>query len=300
MLDKHGNVIETTDLKQGEETEKDGAVYYSKRVTKKYVHTMTKKYGADSGVFDVRVRGIFPRHDDKAIIPLAWAQAAAAIPLPQFDKIADPVTIVMDVSRQGADETTCAAFRKGHLVRMNTWPKTSTVQCEDILVEEKLYWEELGLTVARIIVDEPGVGGGVVDGARRRGLPITPYHGGESLKKGKDPEEDIRMFQNRRARDYWNVRRAMELGRVSILDDETTINQLASVQYDYNTKSEKIQVESKRDMRDRLGEDASPDRADTIVMGLAPWYSFQSANTFIDEEDVVYGNDRPMADMDLF
>jgi hypothetical protein len=300
VLDAHGVPIEgTPDLEPGADTKDHGRVFYSKRVSDKYVNNMEKKYGRDGGVFDVRVRGIFPRHEDMAVIPLLWAQRAANIPLPPFDRVADPVVIVMDVSRQGADETVCASFRKGHMVRLKTWAKTSTVQCEDILVDERMFWQEQGLIVSRIIVDEPGVGGGVVDGARRRGLPITSYHGGESLKKDKDPEEDIRMFANRRARDYWHVRRMMEQGQISILDDETTINQLASVHYDYN-KSEKIQVESKREMRDRLGEEASPDRADVIVMGSAPWYSFRSANAFVAETDVVYGEDRPQGELDLF
>ncbi len=286
-------------LEPGEYHRDHGKVYYSSRVTKKYFDLMARKYGLDSGVFDVRVRGTFPREEDMAVIPLKWAQNAASISPPPFDKIADPVVIVMDVARMGADETVCAVFRRGHQIKCNVWAKTSTVQCEDILVEEMRFWHSQGIAVARVIVDEPGVGGGVVDGSRRRGVPVTPYHGGESLKKDRDPEEDIRMFANKRARDYWHVRRKFELGEIGILDDETTINQLASVHYDYNDR-ERIQVESKRKMRDRLGDDASPDRADVIVMGSAPWYSFKSANAFIAAGDITFGDERPQAEMDLF
>jgi len=32
--------------------------------------------------------------------------------------------------------------------------------------------------------------------------------------------------------------------------------------------SEKIQIESKQDLKDRLGKEASPDRSDVIVMAL--------------------------------
>lgn len=277
-----------------------GKVYFSERVTQKYRDTMMKKFGESGGVYDVRVRGLFPREEDAAIIPLAWAERAAqSVELPRFDKIADPVTIVMDVSRGGSAETVMSAFRKGHEVRKKFWSKTSTEQCVDHLVDEFKYWKEQNIAVARIVVDEPGVGGGVVDTGKRRGLPITPYHGGETMKKDKDPEDDMRMFANRRARDYWTVRRKMELGQISILDDEDTINQLASVHYDYNER-DRIQVESKRKHRDRLGEDAHLDRADVIVMGTAPWYSFNSANAFIAEEDVSFGEDRPTAEMDLF
>jgi hypothetical protein len=107
------------------------------------------------------------------------------------------------------------------------------------------------------------------------------------------------MFANRRSRDWWYTRRAFELGMVRIPDDETLINQIASVQYGYNEK-ERILVESKNKMRDRLGDDASPDRADVIVMGRAPWYSFRGSNTSISEDDIIMGDDRPAAEMELW
>lgn len=290
---------ETIPLHHGEEHEQHGKVFYSKRVTKKYCDLMAKKYGAGSGVYDVRVRGIFPREEDMAVIPLTWAQRAAAKELPMFDNIAHPVTLVMDVARQGADETVLSAFRNGHEVKKQVWAKTTTEQCVDHLLDAHIYWKALGIAVARVVIDEPGVGGGVIDSARRNGVNVSPYHGGEGLKQGKDPETDIRMFANRRARDYWHVRRMFETGEVSILDDEDTVNQLASIHYDYNER-DKIVIESKQKMRDRLGDDASPDRADAIVMGLAPWYSFKNTNAIVAETDIVYGGDREAADMDLF
>lgn len=276
-----------------------GKIYYSSRVSKKYCDTMEKKYGIDSAVYDVRVRGLFPRLDDAACIPLQWAEKAVEVETGPFDSVADPITLVMDVARQGGDETVLAQFRKGHCISMKVWAKTSTVQCEDIVVDAIMNIEAQGLTVERTIVDEPGVGGGVVDGLRRRDVIVTPYNGGETMKKDKDPEDDCRMFANRRSRDWWYARRAFELGAVHIPDDEMLVNQLASVQYGYNEK-ERILVESKNKMRDRLGDDASPDRADVIVMGRAPWYSFRGSNTSLNEDDIILGDDRPEAEMDLW
>jgi hypothetical protein len=156
--------------------------------------------------------------------------------------------------------------------------------------------------VGRIIVDEPGVGGGVVDAARRAGLPITPYHGGQSVSEANgDPDEDCRMFANRRSRDWWNVRRLFEKGLVHIPDDETLINQIASVKYEYS-QNDKIQVETKRKMRERLGEDASPDRADALVMGLAPYYSLINSLPLelLDLDNALrYGTLRPTAEQDF-
>lgn len=279
-------------------TENCGKFYVSSRVTEKYRKTMERKYGLLGSVYDVRVRGMFPRMDDSAVIPLEWAERATTVPLPVFDDVADPYTLVMDVARKGGDETVLGVFRKGHCLSLKGWAKTSTEQCVDILKEKYDLIFKQGGRVDKCIVDEPGVGGGVIDSGKRRGLPIAEYNGGVTMKADKDPDEDQRMFANRRTRDWWNVRRTMEINGVHIPDDETLVAQLASVQYDYNER-EKILVESKRKMRDRLGDDASPDRADVIIMGLAPWFSYNKGVFTVDPTDVFFGDDRPQYDLEL-
>jgi phage terminase large subunit len=290
--------LQSIEKAQGEEHRDHGRVYFSKRVTVKYRDTMAKKYGPDSGVYDVRVRGVFPKQEDRAVVPLEWAERAqgraVSDGVTSFDKVADGVTLVLDVSRFGGDETVLGQFRRNVPCKpLNTWPKTSTVQCVNILKDAKKYWDALGIPVIRIIVDEPGVGGGVVDDGRKEGLVITPYNGGQGMVKGQDPEDDCRMFPNKRSRDYWTVRRRMEMGDLPLPDDDVLVAQLASVHYDYNEK-ERIQVESKKKMRERLGEDASPDRADVIVMGCAPWYSMGAINNIIAATDVMFGQDREL------
>lgn len=279
-----------------------GKIYVSRRVSEAYRQTMARKYGKESAVYDVRVRGLFPKMDDRAVIPMAWAEAAQFVNLPLFDRVSDPVTLVMDVARFGGDETTLGHYRKGHCLEMKAWAKTSTNECLDILHEAKLALQEKGLTLGRVIIDEPGVGGGVIDQAKRAGFNVTPYNGGGSVSlENGDPEEDVRMFGNRRSRDWWNLRRLLEHGKAHIPMDEVLINQLASVKYEYNER-DKIVVESKRKMRERLGDDASPDRADNLVMGLAPYYSLVNALP-LEVLDVAnslgYGSLRPTAEQDF-
>jgi hypothetical protein len=284
-------------------TEDDGTGsrhYFSKRVSEAFRSTMASKYGIDGAVYDVRVRGVFPRESDDVVIPLSWAENAQSVNLPVFDKH-DQVTLVMDVARFGGDETVLATFKRGHCINMEVWPKTSTVRCVDILVDacEHGSYGVNKAEVIRVVIDEPGVGGGVVDGARRAELPVVPYNGGAALVKDVDPEEDFRMFANRRSRDWWHLRRLFEQKQRKIPEDEMLINQLCSVKYDY--MNEKIKVEAKKDMRKRLGEDASPDRADTLVMGMAPYIGVHSqiALENIDIDDIQYGEDRVTADMDF-
>lgn len=271
-----------------------GYVYYSPRVKAKYVHTMEKKYGRDSAIFDVRVRGIFPRAADDCVIPWTWANAMRGKEAPvEFDNFADAITIVVDPSRGGGAETAIGWFRRGYCVKLRAFKNgtTSTRPVIDAVKEDVLQITGHGLRLNEIIVDEPGIGGAVIDRLREDNLPVRPYHGGKPLVKGQDPEEDCRMFSNRRARDWWHVRRGLELGQIPLPDDETLIGQLTTLKYKYS-KDEKIVCESKEDLKSRLGKEASPDRADVIVMGCAPWYESAQIHGQLKEEDFDFGGDR--------
>jgi hypothetical protein len=69
-------LLKALGVAQGEPHRDHGRVFYSPRVKPKYCENIEKKYGKDSAVYDVRVRGIFPRAADDAVIPLEWAERA--------------------------------------------------------------------------------------------------------------------------------------------------------------------------------------------------------------------------------
>jgi hypothetical protein len=283
------------EVEQGGYHEDHGRVYYSPRVKKKYCDIIAKKYGIDSAVYDVRVRGIFPRISDDAIFPLEWAERAALKTPPPFDNVADGFSVICDPSRGGAAETAIGVARKGCLVEIEGHKgMTSAPQVSNQVHEVVLRYKAMGLHLNEIIVDQPGVGGGVIDNLRRDfNYPVRGYDGGKPLVKGVDPDEDCKMFANRRARDHWALRRKLEQNTLPIPYDEVMLAQMASIKYHYN-KTEKIQVEGKQDMKDRLGPEASPDRSDVLVMASAPYYSGSEVTSVnITEEDIVSGDDRP-------
>lgn len=282
-------------VKQGGSQAQNGLVYHSARVKEKYRSLIARKYGDEGAVYDVRVRGMFPRQDDSAVIPLEWAERARGRDLPSFDRIADPFTLVLDVARYGGNETVLGTFRRGMPVApLEARAKTGTKESANMVEEKYRSLQARGFSVERVIVDEPGVGGGVIDELRHRGIPVTPYNGGQALVKGRDPEDEVRMFMNRRARDFWVVRRKLELNELPLPDDDVLISQAASVRYEYS-ENQKIVIESKQKITDRLGPEASPDRIDVIVMGCAPWYSIGATNTAVNDLDVEAGDDRPTA-----
>ncbi len=281
------------EIAQGTEHIEHGRIYYSKRVKPKYCQTIEKKYGKDSAVYDVRVRGIFPRASDDAIFPLEWAERAALLEPPSFDKRADGFTVIVDPSRGGGAETAIGVARKGILLHVEGHRgMTSSPQVSNAVHEIVLLWQSKGLRLDEIICDLPGVGGGVVDNLRRDfNYPVRAYDGGKPMVKGVDPEDDCKMFVNRRARDHWRVRRKLEQGVYPIPNDEVMIGQMASIKYKYTT-TEKIQVESKQDMKDRLGPEASPDRSDVLVMAGSPHYNAETTTVVIQEGDLISGDDR--------
>lgn len=267
-------------------SDRDGHAFVSRRVTEKYRSRMERKYGLESAVYDVRVAGMFPRHEDDAIIPLAYAQQCVGIPLPVFDKVKDPWTLVMDVSRSGGAKTTLGWMRGGHLVKLGYWPgKITAPQTVNLLQEAINEIEAAGETYDRAIVDEPGIGGPIIDDMKAEEMRIQPYNGGIPMQRNIDPPAQFRRFLNRRVRDYWNLRVLCERKNISLPrvltnlktgeeeDAEDLVNEMGSVHYGYQDSTDKLKCESKGEMVARLGRSASPDLADTVVMGSCEWHS---------------------------
>lgn len=280
-------------FKSGDYHPEHGRVYLSSRVKPKYRDTMAKKYGKESAIYDVRVRGIFPRAADDVVIPWLWASKAMQQEIPCiFDSIADPVTIVVDPSRGGGASTVIGQFRRGYCISLNSHKVTSTTQIVNFVHDEVLGLIAQGLALSIIIVDEPGIGGGVIDQLRAINLPVRPYNGGWGLQQKIDPPDDVRQFANRRARDWWNLRRKLEQGLLPLPNDEELLGQLTSLKFKYNP-SEKIVCESKEDLKNRLGKEASPDKADVIVMGTCPWYAANMTSVEVTEADIICGPARP-------
>ena len=290
------DLLAELNIEQGGYHEKNGIVYYSKRVKPRYVENMAKKYGRSSAVFDVRVRGVFPSMDDECVIPYEWAARAMQLPMKtdkDFDNFATPARLIVDVARGGGGENVVGRFRGQYITKLVAEKPgaASTTPCVNLCTEEAGALTREGIRFAGFKIDEPGVGGGVIDALRRLDLPVVPYNGGVTMKQDIDPADDCRMFFNTRARDWWVLRRKLEAGNYPLPMDEVLLGQLTSIKYYF--RNEKIVIESKEDLKDRLGKDASPDRGDVIVMGNAETYTAAEAHGKLSPNDIKTGRDRP-------
>jgi hypothetical protein len=262
---EHPNVVERREVIPG-------------AVTQKFIDLMAQEYGAGSGVYQARVQAEFPDEADDTLVQRSWMVAAndrwRALrgTAPQGRPV-----FALDPARYGPDSSVLAV-RYGELVEeLVTWNKLGTVETAGRVVVEM---ERFGLprpldplTVASenlanwrasytLTVDEPGLGGGVVDVLRELKLRVVPYNGGRTPSK----PQDAARFRNARARDFWNLRRRLECGTIALPPDDRLADELCAMRWRLGM-DQRVEIEAKDDLRGRLGR--SPDRADAVAMVFA-------------------------------
>jgi hypothetical protein len=133
-----------------------------------------------------------------------------------------------------------------------------------------------------IAVDVIGLGAGVVDALNELGEPVYPINSSSKPTTVNNEKK------------YYNLRSQMWLeagdkfadGLVSLPEGMSLTSQLTTVRFDFVSNGRR-QVESKDEIKKRIGR--SPDRGDTLVMGL---YAIDKAETLDYYERVEAETDR--------
>lgn len=226
------------------------------RVSRSYIEGMAKKYGVDSPIYKVRVKGEFSNAID-GVIPLEWCAAAVSRDV----AVVDGAKTVwgLDVARFG-DDSTAIAKRKGNhqLEPTREWYGKDTMQTVGLIKAE---WDETPAKQrpSSINVDVIGIGAGVVDRLREQGLPVYGVNVAESSST-KDKYNRLRdelWFEGRE----WLQRRDCRL-----CDDDGLIGELTTPRYTVMSNG-KIVVERKDELKKRGV--ASPNRADAWLLTFA-------------------------------
>jgi phage terminase large subunit len=230
----------------------------SPMVSRQYVDDMRAKYGVDSPIYQVRVKGNFATATD-GVIPLSLCEAAR---VREVQPIASaPVIWGLDVARFG-DDSTALAKRKGNvqLEPCREWYGKDTMQTAGLI---KLEYDSAKERPSVINVDVIGIGSGVVDRLKELGLPARGINVAESPSV-----EDKYM----RLRDelWFACREWLEARDCRLADDDELIGELVTPKYRIESNG-KIKVESKDEMK-RRGV-ASPNRADAWNLTFAPGIS---------------------------
>lgn len=232
----------------------------SPRVSRAYIEGMAKKYGRQSSVFKVRVKGEFVGAPD-GVISLELCEAARV-------RDVQPIASAqiywgVDVARFG-DDSSALAKRKGNvqLEPVKEWWGKDTMQTAGLIKAEWDATSPAQRPVA-IYVDVIGIGAGVVDRLKELNLPVVGVNVAEAEAVNSKAE---RQFNRLRDELWWRGREWLEAKDCKFADDDETIAELTVPKYSILSNG-LIKVEGKPELRARGVK--SPNRADAWLLTFA-------------------------------
>lgn len=211
------------------------------------------EHGENSDEANVEVKGQFPNAGARQFIPMDFIVEARERPVEPDPGAA--LILAADVARYGEDASVIR-FRKGLDARTlpaRRFQGLSTMQFADEIVRA------IDDTKPdAVVVDENGVGGGVVDRLRQLGYHVI---GVNSQGKPKDEKK----YLNLRAELYDLMKDWLRIGCID--DSQDLLDDLKAPEYDFNNTKGVLQVESKEKMKARGL--ASPNDSDALMMTFA-------------------------------
>lgn len=263
------------------------------RATVEFVNQRRRQWGETSAVFMNRVLGEFCESTEDCVIPLSWVEAANERWLqrikmrhpdwnwvdaakrnvwPNWEWASqaydEPLTCVgVDVARSDLGDKTSIARRQGNTVtQLDRYSIADTMPIVGKVKGVLERWVH-----AYAIVDVIGIGSGPVDRLRelfpdRR---IQPFNAAEATEM-KDRAKEL-GFSNKRSAAWWNMRELLDPAydsQIALPPCDILTGDLTAPKRGKDTSSGKLTVESKKDIKKRLGR--STDDGDAVVMAFFP------------------------------
>jgi len=225
----------------------------SGRINAEWVEQRRKQWGEDSPVYQARVEGNFASESDDALVRLEWLERARNNAI-EIDTRQEAQAGV-DIARFGSDDSS-EIVRQGQVVLdAEVWHGNDTMQSAGRIKAKGI----------QANVDEIGVGAGVVDRLKEQKFPARGVNVATSAI-------DSEHFYQLRDELYFNLRTLFKDGNIDLTRVPQPIydrlsGELTAILFSY-TSAGKIKVESKADMKARLGH--SPDVADALMLAFAP------------------------------
>lgn len=242
----------------------------SPHVSPSYAKEVEESYGSDSDIYRVRVLGDFPKSSDLQFIPSSVVDSSMGKHLHENEYKYAPIILGVDVARFGSDRS--VIFMRQGLYSELAWQGRGfdTMSLADVVCSMHGKYK-----ADAIMVDETGVGGGVVDRLRQLGyVSIFGVNEGSSSA--------LKECLNKRAEMWWKMRDWLKEGGC-IPDIPDLRDDLLSPEYQFNNKG-LCQLEKKSDMK-RRGL-PSPDLADALALTFAyNVYPKRSKSIFQDVAD---------------
>jgi hypothetical protein len=215
---------------------------------------LLERYGRDSNVYRIRVRGLPPIADQEVFIPWDWIQDAVNREIEPADD--DPVIMGLDTGAGG--DNTAIVIRQGH--KILGIHRFNTPSLDDFVAKVINVWRKYEPDI--INLDAIFMGWGTLDRLTKLGYRVEPVD-----VRRKSLRDEYKLIRD----ELWGtVRNQFEKGTISIPNDQELINQLSSVKAkDDYSKSAEIQIQSKKDMKKAASVGYSPDDADALCLTYA-------------------------------
>lgn len=233
-------------------------------VSQAWVADKQLRWGESNPLYKAKVLGEFVDAED-SLIPMSWVMQAQQR-WNTWHENGEPTQpgrhlIGVDVARYG-DDSTVLAIRQGDVIcRLERYVKQDTVDTT-AKIEQSLG----DVPGATAIVDDIGVGGGVVDLLRHHGRNVHPFTA-SARTKYRDVT-GLYKFLNMRSAAWWSMRERLDPSKqptVCLPPDEELAAELCAPRWEIRAGGV-LSVESKDDIRKRLGR--STDSADAVLMAF--------------------------------
>jgi len=264
-------------------------------LTTKWVVTNVTKWGMDHPLTVSKVFGEFPRGGDNTLFPLDVLEASQRR-THKFNPETERKTIGVDVARFGSDATVLTGLAGKQQVKLAPFYKNDSIQVTGEVIN--LAREMGGVDV--IVVDETGVGSGVVDNLRaaveRGDLPqTTEIRGvqfGEKADQGdkelEEVQKNLERFANIKARMFGLLGDDMkDPNGLALLDENIYLEEGPTIRFKYDEKGRMVILS--KDQYRKLYNRKSPDHMDSLALANYGRYdelgvgSFTSAFTSANE-----------------
>jgi len=219
-----------------------------------WVEDKRKKWGEDDPRWHGRVLGQVPTKGIDTVISRELIDLNIKGKRFVSDEYARKRVTSGDFARYGDDETVFFNWDDEGCSKPFAMSKSSGPECESnagIMAKSN--------NSTMFIGDEDGLGGPIMDYVKKafkqRGIKTVGIN-----SNGKPTNED---YQNIKAQMWFHAAEELRLGKANIFDDPDLIQELEEMKY-FTNKRGKIQIESKDDIKDRIGR--SPDKADAWVL----------------------------------
>jgi len=188
--------------------------------------------------------------------------------LEMFDKEYSPghkdeKYITADIARYGDDKTVICVWYNMYIVRLLVLQKKSLKEVRQLI--EAICKQE-GIELDNVIVDEDGIGGGIVDEMGVKGF----VNNSRPLEK-LNSNENTSNFQNLKSQCYFYLADAINQGKIgcgekNIEIKKRIIEDLEQIKRHDADKDGKLKVTPKEIIKEMMGR--SPDFADAIMMRM--------------------------------